>query len=45
MNDEELITMTAKDRQHPLDFISFEEQGKSVVVFIQFTLEVVFSIS
>jgi hypothetical protein len=28
MNDEELITMTAKDRQHPLDFISFEEQGK-----------------
>ncbi len=28
MNDEELITMTAKDRQHPLDFFSFEEQGK-----------------
>jgi hypothetical protein len=28
MNDEELITMTAKDRQYPLDFISFEEQGK-----------------
>jgi len=28
MNDEELITMTSKDRQHPLDFISFEEQGK-----------------
>lgn len=28
MNDEELITMTTKDRQSPLDFISFEEQGK-----------------
>lgn len=28
MNDEELITLIAKDRQFPLDFISFEEQGK-----------------